>query len=49
MRTATRYACQTCGATKCLPESPESPPRDIRTGCDICETIRRHDPVGVGP
>jgi hypothetical protein len=46
MKTATKYYCRFCEDTKHVPESPESPPRQIKTGCEYCETLTPHHPVG---
>jgi len=43
---ATRYACRSCGASKFVPEDPLSPTPTIRTGCQSCQQIRTHTPVG---
>ena len=46
MPRATRYRCR-CGATKCVPEDPLAPSPTIRTGCQSCERIATHRPVGT--
>lgn len=44
---ATRYRCKFCGAEKFLPEPPLSPTPKARTGCDHCEGLTPHHPVGT--
>lgn len=47
MPSKTRYACRFCGDDKMVSgQSPLSPTREIRTGCDHCESLTPHHPVG---
>lgn len=43
---ATEYVCA-CGATKWVPERPLDAQARIRTGCEQCDRITPHAPVGT--
>lgn len=46
MECAMRYYCRYCGREKHVPESPLSCPNQIKTGCEWCDGLTPHHPVG---
>lgn len=46
MDPATKYVCR-CGTAKFVPERPLHPTPRIKTGCETCDRITPHAPVGT--